>query len=144
MDFNTWWNWAISYEPTLSTISISPTIPGILTDSYNESVDKCKGVIGYLSDNNYTLLVYRYALHILITNSNNSNIVQLKNLYNNYQINSYAGIIQSAGDSSSSASKLITNGLQAGDANTLLLWATPYGKLVEEVFEQLKNIAIVV
>lgn len=144
ISFDGWWTWATSYEPTLDDISISPTVPAVLTDTYNDAVDKCSGLESYLSDNNYTRLVYQYALHLLIVNSGHSSITQLKNLYIVYEVKSYAGIINSASDSSTSASKLIPTVLQNGDANTLLLFSTPYGQQVEATFEQLRSIAIVV
>lgn len=143
MDFNSWWTWAKSYEPTLGGIDIDPTIPAILTDSYNEAVDKISGLIDYLSENNYTLLVYRFALHRLITTSKNSSISQLKALYSSYDIGSYSGVVQSASSGPTSASKFIPRGLQDGDARSILLWATPYGQEVEATFEELKDIAIV-
>ena len=141
ISFNSWWSWATSFEPTLAQIT---TTPAIATDCYNNSVDQCAGVEQYLRENNYSRLVYQYALHLLIIGSGSSNIPQLKNLYSNYAIKSYAGIIQSASDSSTSASKLIPSVLQNGDAQTLLLFSTPYGQQVEATFEQLRNIAVVV
>lgn len=144
MDFNSWWTWAKSYEPSLGEINISTSVPAILTDSYNQAVDKNSGLAQHMSDNNYQNLVYSFALHRLITVSKNSNIVQLKNLYNSYDIDSFSGIIQSAGDGPSSASKLIPRALQDGDARSILLWSTPYGKDVEATYEELRNIAIAI
>lgn len=143
MDINSWWTWAISYEPTLSQIDVTSSKPAIAIDSYNESSDAMSTLEEYLSEYQYQLLVYRFAMHRMIVSSGRLNIAQLTMLYNNYNIGSYSGIVQSASNGPTSASKLIPQALQNGDASSLLLWATPYGQEVEAIFEQLKNIAIV-
>jgi hypothetical protein len=142
MDITSWWTWVESYEPSLASISMSP-VPGIINDAYQEATHSLALLHHYLDHFNYERLVYRFALHRLIVSSGNSSLPQLAALYKSYGIERYAGIIQTAGDGPSSATKLIPKGLQDGDARSLLLWATPYGKEVEAVYEELKNIAIV-
>ena len=142
MDVNTWWTWVLTYEPSLTPIVITPTFPGIINDAYEESVSSLHDLRQYLTTYNYIVLVYRFALHKLIVSSKNSSLPQLAALYKSYGIEKYAGIIQSAGDGPSSATKLIPKGLQDADARSLLLWASPYGKEVEAVFEELKGVAI--
>lgn len=141
MDVTSWWTWVLSYESSLTPIVMTP-VPGIINNAYEESVHNLSSLCNYLSHYIYELLVYRFALHTLIVSSKNTALPQLKALYTSYKIDSYAGIIQSAGDGPSSATKLIPKFLQDGDARSLLLWSTPYGKECESVFEELRNVAI--
>ena len=154
MDFNSWWSWVLSFEPSLNGVSISPTTPGIISEAYQSALDLVsgaddstmtvgvRGLTPYLSNNNLQRLVYNYALHLLIVRSGRSNLAPLKALYDGYGVGGYSGILTSGSDGGTSASKLIPNILQNGDANTLNLWSTSYGQVVEETFEQLRNIAI--
>jgi len=141
ISYTDWLTWIAAYEPTLASLD-STTLQ--LSEAYDESCGMTRGLKPYLHLTNYRLLLYRYALHTLIVQSGNSAIPQLANLYTRYEIKKYAGIIQNASDGPSSATKLIPNKLQEGDAQTMLLWSTPYGQGVETVFEQLRNTAITI
>ena len=136
-----WYTWACNYESTLSGVSSSNQS---LIDAYNESKDSLEIFQYYLTDGNYRLFIYRLALHILIVSSGGVSNTILKALYTKYGIAAFPGIITAAADGGTSASKLIPSHLAEGDSQTLLLWSTPYGKLVEAVYEQLRGIAIVV
>ena len=139
--YDDWYAWAVNYESTLSGV---PSSNQILIDSYNEAFDSLITLQYYLVPTGYRLLVYRLALHLLIINSGGVSNAILNALYEKYEIGSYAGIIQSAGSSPTSATKMIPSHLAEGDAETLALFSTPYGKYVEGVYQQLRGIAIVI
>ena len=134
-----WYDWAKNNESTLAGVADSNQS---LIDAYDEAFDTVQAYQGYLTDNNFRLLVYRLALHILIVNSGAVATPILTALYAKYKIASYAGIVTAAGSGPTSSSKLIPGTMQTGDAETLALFATPSGKQVESVYEQLRNIVL--
>ncbi len=140
ISYSNWYLWAVATEPTLSTV---PDTTQALIDAYDEASDTFTSLEPYLTEGNYRLLVYRYAMHTLIISSGYSTDPILKALYDKYEVGTYAGIISGVGDGPSSVSKLIPSRMAEGDAQTIALFATPYGKWVESVFQQLRNIAIV-
>ena len=140
ISYTDWLTWAASNEATL--VSIDNTIQA-LHDAYDEAIATFEPLEGYLNIVNYKFLVYRFALHLLIVNGGGNATAAILGLYTKYDIVEFSGIISGAGDSGSSAQKLIPAGVQAGDLQTMMLFATPYGKQVEVVQEQLRNLAIV-
>lgn len=140
VNYSDWVTWATAYEPTAFA---GYTAEQITEDCYDESLALCQGIEGYLNAVTYRLVVYRLAMHNLILISSAS-ATPLNSLYTKYDVAQNTGLLSSASDSSSSASKMIAAGVQAGDAATMLLWSTPYGQYAESVFEQLKNVAFTV
>ena len=54
------------------------------------------------------------------------------------------GMLQTASNDRTSATRVVPNAVQEGDAATMLLWATPYGQEVEALFEQVRPFAVVI
>jgi hypothetical protein len=143
MNYEGWLTWCKAYESAAFT---GFTGDQLSLDAYNEAVATCGGVKPYLpTDELYTLLVYRLAMHNFILLSN-LEIAPLTDLYTKYDIadGRTQGVLQSASNGPTSASRMIPNALQDGDATTLLLWCTPYGQFVEGVFEQIRPFAVVI
>lgn len=135
-------SWCTIYEPT-AFASITETTDYI-TEQYNNSVDYMQSIRCYFEDSDYRLLVYRYALHLIIVFSD-SQTDGLETLYEKYDIvHSGEGILSSASAESSSSSYMSINKISEGDAETVFLWMTKYGKMVEAVFSQLSGIPIVI
>jgi hypothetical protein len=130
-----WLSWASAYESEALTGFEGDQIS---LDAYNESVDMCSGCEGSLPSNTFILLVYKLALHAFIMNSEVES-APVNTLYTKYSIaqNGQSGILQSASDSGTSSSRAIPSKVMEGDMATMLLWATPYGRWVESIFEQL-------
>lgn len=131
--YSGWLAWAAAYEPSALTGFAGDQIA---LDSYNEAVDMAAGLS--LAENTALLLVYKLALHNFILQSNLEG-APINTLYTKYSIETSLGlgILQSASDAGTSSSRVVPDGVQRGDMATMLLWATPYGKWCESIFEQL-------
>lgn len=139
MSFVDWLAWATTREPTAFTGALE-TDP-FLNDMYDSAVCELSGIQAYLNPCMYRLTIYNLAMFYTIVNSEYATAPR-NTLYDTYSVASNT-ILVSATDSSSSSTNFIPNILQEGDAQTLLLWANPYGKYVESILEQLRDIPIV-
>jgi hypothetical protein len=140
VSYSDWTTWAARYEPTAF---VGFTTSPVAQDAYDEANVMLLPMIDYLDTVIYRLGVYRLAMHNLIVASSVC-ASPLNSLYTKYEMKENTGLLVSASDSTSAATKFIPDATQKGDASTMLLWATPYGQQVEALFEQLRNISITI
>jgi len=135
-----WYDWAKNNESTLAGVADTNQS---LIDAYNEAYETMHNFRLFMACATFRLLVYRFAMHLLIISSGAVAEPVLTALYAKYKVASFSGIITSGGSGPTSSSKMIPARLQDGDAQTMSLFATPYGKPVEEALEQLRGVVVV-
>jgi hypothetical protein len=140
VSYSDWLTWAATYEPTAFA---GFTTSAVASDAYESAVPYLSPLIDYLDGVIYRLGIYRLAMHNLIMASSVA-ASPLNSLYTKYEVKSNTGLLVSASDSSSAATKFIPDTLQKTDASAMLLWATPYGQQVEALFEELRNIPVTI
>lgn len=133
-------SWCKIYEPdAFASITIADDY---ITENYNSSIYYMESLKSYFDSNNYRILVYRYALHLIVINSSGQ-ASPMNSLYTKYDIaHSGDGILSSASAEGSNSSYAQIGSIQNADAESIFLWSTPYGKQVEAVFTQLAGIGI--
>ena len=134
-----WYAWAQNYESTLAGVADTNQS---LIDAYDEAYETMHNFRPFMELTTFRLLVYRFAMHLLIVSSGAVSEPILVALYAKYKVASFSGILTSAGSGPTSSSKMIPARLQDGDAQTMSLFSTPYGKPVEEALEALRNVVV--
>lgn len=176
LDYDSFLKWALIKEPSLAVgvplakekdpltelPKDSETPSGIseytyqqTTIAFKETLNRCASLKRYMRDNNYTNLVFNYALHISIVSSAfeikkdengdiwNEPTEPLQKLYVQYAVyDSTAGIVTSSSSGGSSASSTLPKSVTEGDLETSYLMSTPYGVQAEMYFEQMTGIII--
>lgn len=142
MSYADWLTWAASYEATAFT---GFTGNQISQDAYDEAVEAFHSLDNFLGTVTFRTGVYSLAMHNLILNSNLC-ASPMSTLYTKYDVEKgrAMGVLQSASSDRTSTTRVIPNAMQEGDAAMMLLWATPYGKKVEALFEQIRPYATVI
>lgn len=109
-------------------------------DAYEKGYALLKGLDEYFEKYIFRKLIYNLGLHYIITTDYEYNGVQ-NPLYVKYEIATKGkGLIASASDATSSATRVITNAMQNLDYLGQDLVSTPYGKYVYEILSTI-NIA---
>lgn len=164
ISFNDYLTWAYTFEPKLKPIDSPETKDSVVGDDitspqlllyYDLAVAEMKRLEYYMSEAIYRNTVYSLALHyaiiynpITIDSADNlatkpQNLTPLQSLYIKYRVDTYGdGILNMWNTSTSSGSSLTPRQLGNGDTESAALLATPYGKKVEIVFENLTGIII--
>ena len=142
MSYADWLTWAASYEATAFT---GFTGNQISQDAYDKAVEMFYGLDNRLGTVTYRTGVYSLAMHNFILKSNLC-ASPLSSLYTKYSVADglSQGLLQTASNDRTSATRVVPNAVQEGDAATMLLWATPYGQEVESIFEQVRPFAVVI
>ena len=142
MSYTDWLTWCANYE---GTAFAGFTGNQISADAYAEAVEAFYSLNNYLGPTTYTNGVYKLAMHKFILNSNLC-ASPLDTLYDKYQVEAgrSQGVLQSASSDRTSSTRVIPNAVQDGDADMMLLWATPYGQAVEAIFEQIRPYVTVI
>lgn len=142
MTYADWLTWAASYEAAAFT---GFTGNQISQDAYDEAVEAFHNLDRILGPVTFRTGLYSLALHNLILNSNLC-ASPMSTLYTTYDVEKgrATGVLQTASSDRTSTTRVIPNAMQEGDAGMMLLWATPYGKKVEALFEQIRPFAVVI
>ena len=142
MSYADWLTWCANYEGTAFS---GFTGNQISADAYAEAVEAFYNLDNYLGPTTYTNGVYKLAMHKFILNSNLCSS-PLNTLYEKYQVEAgrSQGVLQTASSDRTSSTRVIPNAVQDGDADMMLLWATPYGQAVEAIFEQIRPYVTVI
>lgn len=142
MSYADWLTWGAAYE---SAAFVGFTGNQISQDAYDKAVEAFYGLEGRLGTVTYRTGVYGLAMHNLILKSNLC-ASPLNTLYTTYRVADglSQGMLQTASNDRTSATRVVPNAVQEGDAATMLLWATPYGQEVESLFEQIRPFAVVI
>lgn len=140
ISISNWLSWCKIYEPT--AFASFTEADDFLTEMYNNSVSYVCPLISYLSSDNYRVLLYRYALHLVIVYCSGQD-APLNSLYEDYDIvHAGQGLLSSTSAQGSSSSYSLPDKVNSGDIETIFLWSTPYGKQVEAVFTQLTGVPL--
>lgn len=142
MSYADWLTWAASYE---AAAFAGFTGNQISQDAYDKAVETFHNLENYLGTVTFRTGVYSLAMHNFIIKSNLC-ASPISTLYTKYTVsdNLSQGMLQTASNDRTSATRVVPNAVQDGDAATMLLWATPYGQEAEALFEQIRPFAVVI